>query len=82
MREVFRFVLTAAHCITYKGEKVFVVVGDHDKEDAGEDVTKRIKGIGIPHKNYDPNTLENDVAVVRYEVFLPSSASSSTLFSN
>merc|ERR1712142_1328816 len=60
-----RFVLTAAHCIQYKGEKVFVVIGDHDKLDGGEAVTKRLKGRAIPHKNYDPNNMDNDVAVIR-----------------
>jgi len=60
-----RFVLTAAHCVGYKGEKVFVVIGDHDKTDDGETVTKRIKGRAVPHKNYNPGTMDNDVAVVR-----------------
>ena len=58
--------VTAAHCIQYKGEKVFVVMGDHDKLDAGEAVTKRIKGRAIPHKDYDPETQDNDIAVIRY----------------
>ena len=57
--------LTAAHCIQSKGEKVFVVIGDHDKNDDSEAVTKRIKGRAIPHPDYDPNTMDNDVAIIR-----------------
>ena len=64
--EFFRFVLTAAHCIGFKGEKVFVVIGDHDKTDGGEAVTKRIKGRALPHKDYDSSTMDNDVAIIRY----------------
>jgi len=60
-----RYVLTAAHCISFKGQKVFVVIGDHDKLDDSEAVTERIKGRAIPHKDYDPNTMDNDVAVIR-----------------
>ena len=42
-----------------------MVIGDHDKLDDSEAVTERIKGRAIPHKDYDPNTMDNDVAVIR-----------------
>ena len=45
---------------------MFVVIGDHDKLDDEEAVTQRMRGVAIPHDDYDPNFLDNDVAVIKY----------------
>ena len=45
---------------------MFVVIGDHDKNDDSEVVSKRIKGRSIPHPSYDMMTTDNDVAVIRF----------------
>ena len=43
---------------------MYVVIGDHDKNDDSEVVSKRIKGRPIPHPSYE--LIDKDVAVIRF----------------
>ena len=63
---MFRFILTAAHCININGERVLVKIGDHDKwtEERGESL---LQGIAIKPKQYSSAIQGWDVALVRLD---------------
>ncbi|KAK4326511.1 hypothetical protein Pmani_002976 [Petrolisthes manimaculis] len=57
-------VLTAAHCVD-TGSSVLAIAGEHDTEDNTETKTQSISSSKIVvHPEYDPNTFENDIAII------------------
>ena len=70
---MFRFILTAAHCIKKEGERVLVKIGDHDKR-RNNDGTKLVSGKALKHKHYKNIWSGFDVALVRLDKDLSFSA--------
>ncbi|XP_043525382.1 plasminogen isoform X1 [Frieseomelitta varia] len=67
-----RWVLTAAHCIR---KRLYVRIGEHDltvKE--GTELELRVDSVTI-HPEYDADTVDNDVAMLRLPVTLTASSS-------
>jgi len=60
------YMLTAAHCIdSPKLQYVQVVVGDHSMQNQGETNAQRLWVSEITIHNYNPNTIENDIAIMK-----------------
>ncbi|XP_067000257.2 uncharacterized protein [Anabrus simplex] len=60
-----RWVLTAAHCIR---KRLYVRIGEHDLgEPEGTEVELRVFST-IPHPDYDADTVDNDVALLKLPV--------------
>ena len=70
-------ILTAAHCMLYPADSMYVIVGEHDSEINTE--TPHTQVIGIEqyfiHENYDENTVDNDIAIIRLESSIDCSGS-------
>lgn len=67
-----RWVLTAAHCIR---KRLYVRIGEHDlTEKEGTELELRVDLITV-HPEYDADTVDNDVAMLRLPVTLSASAS-------
>ena len=70
-----RYVLTAAHCHSKENPVKYVVVGDHDLDkdpDCDNGCPKaqvfRPDGNIIIHENFNDDTLENDIALIRLRI--------------
>lgn len=62
-----RHILTAAHCVYNRTDLTIARLGEYDlysESDGADPIDVRIKR-GILHPAYDPNTYENDIAVLR-----------------
>lgn len=58
-------VITAAHCTkSREAEGITVVVGDHDRDDTTGKEQKIQADKVINHEDYDPFTIQNDIAIV------------------
>lgn len=63
-----RWLVTAAHCVEqFQKEEIYVSLGEHDKNQISESSFTQHIAIDkiIMHENYDPNTVDNDIAVIR-----------------
>jgi len=62
-----QYVLTAAHCVAIMDGSEVVVVGEHQWSSSGESTVRETFTISeiISHENYSPNTMQNDVALLR-----------------
>lgn len=61
------YVLSAAHCIKkLRRSKIRIIFGDHDQEITSESrAIQRAVTAVIKHKNFDPDTYNNDIALLR-----------------
>ncbi|KAK5640429.1 hypothetical protein RI129_011240 [Pyrocoelia pectoralis] len=57
------WILTAAHCIYKQRPEHYTVVAGSNLLDSGGDSYK-VKEL-IPHENYDPETISNDIALIK-----------------
>ncbi|KAH8236730.1 hypothetical protein KR026_009431, partial [Drosophila bipectinata] len=61
------YVLTAAHCVKkLRRSKIRIIFGDHDQEITSEShaIQRAVTSV-IKHKSFDPDTYNNDVALLR-----------------
>ena len=68
-----RWILTAAHCISYPNSHIGVAVGWHESSGMGDAISQEDAVLGtafigvsqqIQHPDYNPNTYHNDIALV------------------
>lgn len=61
------YVLSAAHCVKkLRRSKIRIIFGDHDQEITSESqAIQRAVTAVIKHKNFDPDTYNNDIALLR-----------------
>ncbi|XP_037780326.1 venom serine protease 34-like [Penaeus monodon] len=62
------WLVTSAHCaVEYPKEDLYVTLGDHQKDQNGETPFERSFEIAevIVHENYNANTVDNDIALIR-----------------
>ncbi|KAH8384036.1 hypothetical protein KR009_011800 [Drosophila setifemur] len=61
------YVLTAAHCVKkLRRSKIRIIFGDHDQEITSESqaIQRAVTSV-VKHKSFDPDTYNNDVALLR-----------------
>ncbi len=62
----FRWVMTAAHCVSRKkARKVAVVLGEHHLKQEEEGEVRRKVSKVIPHPHYGGNGLRHDIALLK-----------------
>ncbi|KAL5235896.1 hypothetical protein ACI65C_003306 [Semiaphis heraclei] len=67
------YVLTAAHCVRkLKKSRIRVIFGDHDQSTTtdGETITRMVSSI-VRHRNFDVNSYNHDVALLRLRKAVP-----------
>ncbi|XP_027839993.2 transmembrane protease serine 9-like [Aphis gossypii] len=67
------YVLTAAHCVRkLKKSRIRVIFGDHDQSTStdGETITRMVSSI-VRHRNFDVNSYNHDVALLRLRKAIP-----------
>ena len=64
-----RHILTAAHCVHNRRELFVIRLGEHilnDENDGAHPIDIRIER-SFPHPRYNPDSLENDIAILKLE---------------
>ena len=63
------WILTAAHCMVYPADSMYVVVGEHNNENDSESSHTRVIGVEqiIIHEDYNKRTIDNDIALLKLE---------------
>ncbi|XP_050547810.1 putative serine protease 46, partial [Daktulosphaira vitifoliae] len=67
------YILTAAHCVRkLKKSRIRVILGDHDQSTTsdGETITRMVASI-VRHRNFDVNSYNHDVALLRLRKSVP-----------
>ena len=59
-------VLTAAHCVHWQSEKLFVAQGLSSTEQMNDSNARKVKAV-VVHEDYDPNAMTNDIALLFLE---------------